>query len=58
MTIGDEMLVEATRARDGSTTANARSVTLVATGQVLGAASSEQQTLTGGAPADNGDATP
>ncbi len=50
MVIGDEMLVEATRARDGSTTANARSVQLVATGQVLGAASSEQQTLTGGSP--------
>jgi hypothetical protein len=49
MDIGDELLVEATRARDGSTTANARSVTLAATGEVLGAASSEQQTLTGGA---------
>lgn len=50
MAIGDEMLVEATRARDGSNTANARSVTVVATGEVLGAASSEQQTLTGGTP--------
>jgi hypothetical protein len=50
MAIGDELLVEATRARDGSNTANARSVKLVATGQVLGAASSEQQTLTGGTP--------
>jgi hypothetical protein len=50
MAIGEEMLVEATRARDGSTTANARSVQIVATGQVLGAASSEQQTLTGGTP--------
>lgn len=49
MDIGDELLVEATRARDGSNTANARSVTLAATGEVLGAASSEQQTLTGGA---------
>ncbi len=48
MDIGDELLVEATRARDGSLTANARSVTLAATGEVLGAASSEQQTLTGG----------
>ena len=48
MAIGDELLIEATRARDGSTTANARSVTLAATGEVLGAASSEQQTLTGG----------
>lgn len=55
MAIGDELKVEATRARDGSTTANARRVQLVATGQVLGAASSEQQTLTGGSPADNGD---
>ncbi|MDA9909724.1 DUF6152 family protein [Gammaproteobacteria bacterium] len=48
MQIGDELLVEATRARDGSTTSNARSVTMVATDKVLGAASSEQQTLTGG----------
>ena len=54
MAIGDELLVEATRARDGSTTANARSVTLAATGEVLGAASSEQQTLTGGANRGNG----
>lgn len=53
MNIGDELLVEATRARDGSTTANARSVTLAATGEVLGAASSEQQTLTGGANRNN-----
>jgi hypothetical protein len=48
MEIGDELLVEATRARDGSLTANARNVTLSSTGEVLGAASSEQQTLTGG----------
>jgi hypothetical protein len=48
MEIGDELLVEATRARDGSLTANARSVTLSNTGEVLGAASSEAQTLTGG----------
>jgi hypothetical protein len=48
MQIGDELLVEATRARDGSFTANARSVKLVAQDKVLGAASSEQQTLTGG----------
>lgn len=53
MAIGEEMLVEATRARDGSTTANARSVQIVATGEVLGAASSEQQTLTGGAPGND-----
>jgi hypothetical protein len=49
MQIGDELLIEATLARDGSTNANARSVTMAATGTVLGAASSEQQTLTGGA---------
>lgn len=48
MQIGDEVEVEATRARDGSFTANARSVKLAATGEVLGAASSEAQTLTGG----------
>ena len=48
MQIGDELLVEATRARDGSATANARSVKLVAQDKVLGAASSESQTLTGG----------
>ena len=48
MQIGDELLVEATRARDGSLTANARSVKLVAQDKVLGAASSEDQTLTGG----------
>ena len=52
MQIGDEMLVEATRARDGSFTANARSVKLVAQDKVLGAASSEDQTLTGGAASD------
>lgn len=48
MKIGDEVEVVATRARDGSNSANARSVKLTATGEVLGAASSEQQTLTGG----------
>lgn len=48
MQIGDELLVEATRARDGSLTANARSVKLVATDKVLGAASSEDQTLSSG----------
>ena len=46
MAIGDELEVEGTRARDGSLTANARRVTLKATGQVLGAASSESQTIT------------
>jgi uncharacterized protein DUF6152 len=48
MAIGDELQVEGTRARDGSLTANARRVTLKATGQVLGAASSENQTITAG----------
>ena len=45
MQIGDVVTVEATRARDGSPLANARKVTLAATGQVLGAASSEAQTI-------------
>ncbi|MDT8397907.1 MAG: DUF6152 family protein [Pseudomonadales bacterium] len=48
MQIGDEIRVEATRARDGSSTANARTVIMVATGKVMGAASSEAQTITGG----------
>ena len=39
---GDSVTVEATRARNGSTTANARRVTLDATGEVLGTASSEE----------------
>jgi lipopolysaccharide export system protein LptA len=51
MAIGDELVVSGTRARDGSFTANARTVKLKATGQVLGAASSEGQTITQGAPA-------
>lgn len=41
MAVGDVVTVEATRARDGSPTANARRVTLDNTGEVLGAASSE-----------------
>jgi len=49
MAIGDELVVSGTRARDGSMTANARTVKLAATGQVLGAASSEGQTITQGA---------
>jgi hypothetical protein len=49
MAIGDELEVSGTRARDGSLTANARTVKLRATGQVLGAASSEAQTATPGA---------
>ena len=51
MAIGDELEVSGTRARDGSLTANARTVKLKATGQILGAASSEGQTITQGAPA-------
>lgn len=53
MQIGDEVEVHGTRARDGSTTANARRVTLTSTGQVLGAASSEAQTITTGEQATN-----
>lgn len=45
MQIGDVITVEATRARDGSNLANARRVTLEKTGEVLGAASSEAQTI-------------
>ena len=47
LAIGDEVEVNGTRARDGSNTANARQVTMKATGKVLGAASSEGQTITG-----------
>jgi hypothetical protein len=50
MQIGDELEVDGTRARDGSLTANARRVTMTKTGEVLGAASSEGQTITTGAP--------
>lgn len=44
MQIGDVVAVDGTRARDGSPLANARRVTL-ADGRVLGAASSEAQTI-------------
>jgi len=44
MTIGDELTVNATRARDGSNRANASNVVLTETGQELGAASSQQLT--------------
>ena len=50
MAIGDVLEVHAPRARDGSNTANAREVKFAATGEVLGAASSEQQTITSGQP--------
>jgi hypothetical protein len=49
MEIGDELEVHGTRARDGSLTANARQVIMAVTGEVLGAASSEGQTITNGA---------
>ena len=41
MKIGDLVTVEGTRAKDGGTHGNARSVTLTTTGKRLGAASSE-----------------
>jgi hypothetical protein len=43
MKVGDEVVVEATLAKDGSKQANARSVTMANTGKKLGAASSESQ---------------
>ena len=58
MAIGDELEVSGTRARDGSLTANARTVKLRATGQVLGAASSEGQTITQGATQGAGSGSP
>src|SRR5687768_977206 len=48
LSIGDEIEVAGTRARDGSLSANARSVKLTASGKVLGTASSEGQTITAG----------
>jgi Family of unknown function (DUF6152) len=41
MKVGDDVVVEATRAKDGSNLANARSVTMANTGEKLGAASSQ-----------------
>lgn len=46
MAIGDELEVSGTRARDGSLSANARTVKLKSTGEILGAASSENQNAT------------
>jgi hypothetical protein len=40
--VGDEVIVEATLAKDNSKQANARSVTMASTGKKLGAASSER----------------
>lgn len=45
--IGEEVAVDGWLARDGSNTANARRVTRKTTGEVLGAASSNSQTLAG-----------
>jgi hypothetical protein len=42
MKVGDEVIVDGTLAKDGSKQANARSVTMAATGKKLGAASSER----------------
>ena len=42
--VGDELIVEGSRARDGSSRMNARNVTWAATGKKLGAASSEGAT--------------
>jgi|SRR5215469_2165841 hypothetical protein len=41
MTVGDIVIVDGTKAKDGGTHGNARSVTLASTGQRLGAGSSE-----------------
>ena len=41
MKVGDVVVVEGTRAKDGGRQANARSVTMASTGKRLGAASSE-----------------
>ena len=43
MNIGDVVIVEGTRAKDGGTHGNARSVTMANSGQKLGAGSSEGQ---------------
>jgi DNA/RNA endonuclease YhcR with UshA esterase domain len=47
LTIGEQVTVEGWMARNRSQYANARKVTRVSTGEVLGAASSGGQTLTG-----------
>jgi hypothetical protein len=44
MKLGDEVKVDGTLAKNGSTRGNARSVTMVSTGKKLGAASSEGET--------------
>ena len=47
LTLGEQVVVDGWLARDGSNHANARRVTRKSTGEVLGAASSGGQTLTG-----------
>jgi hypothetical protein len=47
--IGEVLTMDGWLARDGSNSANARRVTRKSTGEVMGAASSAGQTLTGGA---------
>ena len=54
LTIGETIDVEGWLARDGSHHANARRVTRKSTGEVLGAASSGGQTLTGKQPQSSG----
>ena len=44
MKLGDEVVVNGTKAKNGSNRVNARSVTMASTGQKLGAASSEAET--------------
>ena len=44
MKLGDEVVINGTQAKNGSNRVNARSVTMAATGQKLGAASSEAET--------------
>ena len=44
MKLGDEVIISGTAAKNGSNRVNARSVTMAATGQKLGAASSESET--------------
>ena len=44
MKLGDEVEVAGTRAKNGSSRGNARTVTMVSTGKRLGAASSEAET--------------
>jgi hypothetical protein len=56
--IGEVVEVDGWLARDGSNTANSRRVTRKSTGEVLGAATSNSQTLTTGAPGAAGASRP